>query len=134
VVVIQLVVMSCILGVTHLVPIGLVGIITIASRRTAALQWCPVPGSGGCWPMMSSASSAPVMHHRFVEHMVEGTSFSNPETLRFASFLRPSFLDCLRGNINNHESDNVYIIMILHFSPLDRDHTSGVCRSSCAPP
>jgi hypothetical protein len=48
VVVIQLVVMSCILGVTHLVPIGLVGIITIASRRTAALQWCPVPGSGGC--------------------------------------------------------------------------------------
>ena len=32
-----------------------VGIITIASRWTAALQWCPMPGGGGCWPFSSSA-------------------------------------------------------------------------------
>ncbi len=30
-----------------------VGIITIASRWTAAVQWCPVPGGGGCWPLLA---------------------------------------------------------------------------------
>ena len=50
VVVIQLIVMSCILGVTHLVPIGLVGIITIASRRTAAYNGVPSLGVGAAGP------------------------------------------------------------------------------------
>ena len=54
--------------------------------------------------MISSASSAPDLHRRFVVHMVEGTSTCNPETLRSALSLRLSFLDRLRGYVYTHVS------------------------------